>query len=100
MFDNAGACRREPSRLGQNLCYRSQNTTFRGPLNEQPAPSAHPARTRPVSRLAGRIARADGCSCLQDPTNCCYKFGPIVETSEHCNAFVYYYPKADNVTCV
>jgi hypothetical protein len=33
------------------------------------------------------------CSCLKDPVNCCYKFGPIVEVSEHCNAFVYYYPK-------
>lgn len=37
----------------------------------------------------------DGCSCLKDPVNCCYKFGGIVETSEHCNAFVYYYPKID-----
>jgi hypothetical protein len=31
--------------------------------------------------------------------DCCYTFGPIVEKNEHCNAFVYYYPKADNVTC-
>ena len=38
-------------------------------------------------------ACADGCSCLKDPVNCCYKFGGVVETSEHCNAFVYYYPK-------
>lgn len=31
-----------------------------------------------------------------DPNNkCCFKFGPKVETSEHCNAFVYYYPKGD-----
>ncbi len=46
-------------------------------------------------------ACADGCSCLQDPTNCCYKFGPVVETSEHCNSFVYYYPKLDktDITC-
>jgi hypothetical protein len=28
--------------------------------------------------------------------DCCYTFGPIVESSEHCNAFVYYYPKVDN----
>lgn len=40
-------------------------------------------------------ACADGCSCLKDPVNCCYGFGPVVETSEHCNAFVYYYPKLD-----
>lgn len=30
---------------------------------------------------------------------CCYTFGPIVEKNEHCNAFVYYYPKQDNVNC-
>lgn len=31
--------------------------------------------------------------------DCCYTFGPIVEQNEHCNAFIYYYPKADDVTC-
>ena len=31
--------------------------------------------------------------------DCCYAFGPIVEKNEHCNAFVYYYPKQDNVVC-
>ena len=31
--------------------------------------------------------------------DCCYTFGPIVEKNEHCNAFVYYYPKADDVFC-
>ena len=31
--------------------------------------------------------------------DCCYTFGPIVEKNEHCNAFVYYYPKADDITC-
>ena len=40
-----------------------------------------------------------GCAAVdaRDPmkaNDCCYTFGPIVETSEHCNAFVYYYPKA------
>jgi hypothetical protein len=25
--------------------------------------------------------------------DCCYTFGPVVETSEHCNVFLYYYPK-------
>jgi hypothetical protein len=39
-----------------------------------------------------------GCDAVnaRDTTHandCCYTFGPIVETSEHCNAFVYYYPK-------
>ena len=32
--------------------------------------------------------------------DCCYTFGPIVEKNEHCNAFVYYYPKQDNVVCM
>ncbi len=31
--------------------------------------------------------------------DCCYTFGPIVEKNEHCNVFVYYYPKQDNVAC-
>jgi hypothetical protein len=39
----------------------------------------------------------DGCG---DPSDvCCATFGPHVETQEHCNAFVYYYPKADDATC-
>jgi hypothetical protein len=34
---------------------------------------------------------ADACG---DPNQqCCFTFGPKVETNEHCNAFVYYYPK-------
>jgi hypothetical protein len=32
-------------------------------------------------------------------TDCCYTFGPQVDLNEHCNAFVYYYPKQDNVNC-
>ncbi|MEO8841299.1 MAG: hypothetical protein ABI591_03825 [Kofleriaceae bacterium] len=46
-----------------------------------------------------------GCDAVNaaDPmhaNDCCYTFGPKVETSEHCNAFVYYYPKADgDVAC-
>jgi hypothetical protein len=31
--------------------------------------------------------------------DCCYRFGGVVDTSEHCNAFVYYYPKQDDITC-
>jgi hypothetical protein len=31
--------------------------------------------------------------------DCCYRFGPQVDVNEHCNAFVYYYPKQDNVNC-
>jgi hypothetical protein len=35
----------------------------------------------------------------QMQNDCCYTFGPKVETSEHCNAFVYYYPKVNDVLC-
>jgi len=31
--------------------------------------------------------------------DCCYTFGGVVEENEHCNAFVYYYPKQDDVNC-
>ncbi len=31
--------------------------------------------------------------------DCCYTFGPQVDKNEHCNAFVYYYPKQDDVNC-
>jgi hypothetical protein len=38
---------------------------------------------------------------MTSPNNvdCCYTFGPQVDKNEHCNAFVYYYPKQDNVIC-
>jgi hypothetical protein len=48
-------------------------------------------------------AEAGGCEALDAydrekhpdaKPDCCYTFGPIVEKNEHCNAFVYYYPKA------
>lgn len=32
-------------------------------------------------------------------TDCCYTFGPVVDRNEHCNIFVYYYPKADDINC-
>ncbi|NVB81539.1 MAG: hypothetical protein HOV81_24305 [Kofleriaceae bacterium] len=46
-----------------------------------------------------------GCDAVnaRDPQHaddCCYTFGPTVETSEHCNVFLYYYPKVtESVTC-
>lgn len=46
-----------------------------------------------------------GCDALnaKDPQHaedCCYTFGPEVEANEHCNAFVYYWPRAaGNVFC-
>jgi hypothetical protein len=48
---------------------------------------------------------AGGCEAVdaRDPQHagdCCYTFGPTVESSEHCNLFVYYYPKVTGaVTC-
>lgn len=36
---------------------------------------------------------AKGSDCGDPVNGCCYTFGPLVETSEHCNAFVYYYPR-------
>ena len=46
-----------------------------------------------------------GCDVVdqRDPlhaNDCCYTFGPKVESSEHCNVFLYYYPSAaGGVTC-
>jgi hypothetical protein len=31
--------------------------------------------------------------------DCCYTFGPQEDVNEHCNAFIYYYPKQDSVSC-
>lgn len=47
---------------------------------------------------------AGGCAAVdeRDPLHagdCCYTFGPIVETSEHCNVFLYYWPKTADVNC-
>jgi Copper type II ascorbate-dependent monooxygenase, C-terminal domain len=33
-----------------------------------------------------------------NPT-CCFTFGGKVETQEHCNAFVYYWPKVTDISC-
>ena len=35
----------------------------------------------------------DPSACGDPNNNCCFTFGPHVDTQEHCNAFVYYYPK-------
>jgi hypothetical protein len=31
--------------------------------------------------------------------DCCYTFGPQVDENEHCNAFIYYYPKTQDLFC-
>lgn len=38
-------------------------------------------------------------SCGNADDGCCYTFGGKVETQEHCNAFVYFYPKTRDVGC-
>jgi hypothetical protein len=35
----------------------------------------------------------------EEALDCCYTFGGIVDRSEHCNIFAYYYPKTDDVNC-
>lgn len=52
------------------------------------------------------LAEVGGCAAVdardaQQAGDCCYTFGPLVETSEHCNAFIYYYPKIErtDITC-
>jgi hypothetical protein len=38
-------------------------------------------------------------ACGNADAGCCFTFGGKVETQEHCNIFVYYYPKARDVGC-
>jgi hypothetical protein len=47
------------------------------------------------------LAEVGGCAALDaadrlGANDCCYTFGPRVETSEHCNVFLYYYPKVES----
>lgn len=42
---------------------------------------------------------ADAGSCGNPDDSCCFTFGGKVETQEHCNAFVYYYPKVQDYSC-
>jgi hypothetical protein len=42
---------------------------------------------------------ADSSSCGNPMDSCCFTFGGKVETQEHCNAFVYYYPKVQDYSC-
>jgi hypothetical protein len=46
----------------------------------------------------------DGCDRVNaydrlQANDCCYTFGPRVESQEHCNVFLYYYPKTEDVFC-
>jgi hypothetical protein len=41
----------------------------------------------------------DANACCDSTKGCCCTFGGHVETQEHCNAFVYYYPKITDQTC-
>jgi hypothetical protein len=42
---------------------------------------------------------ADASSCGNPLDQCCFTFGGKVETQEHCNAFIYYYPKTSDYSC-
>jgi len=42
---------------------------------------------------------ADPSACGNPMDSCCFTFGGKVETQEHCNAFVYYYPKIQDYSC-
>jgi len=42
----------------------------------------------------------DPYTCGDLASGCCYEFGPTVETREHCNVFVYYYPKLLDFNCI
>ena len=58
----------------------------------------------PVPAAGGVLYRcefqAPSDACGNPDNGCCYTFGPKVEISEHCNAFVYYYPKVTtDITC-
>jgi hypothetical protein len=73
------------------------NTDWADPLMATGLAVAVPANGGVLYRCEFQAA-ADACG---DPSKgCCFTFGPRVETNEHCNAFVYYYPKATtDVTC-
>jgi hypothetical protein len=52
----------------------------------------------PPTDAAGGCAALDSYDKTKHPDStpdCCYDFGGIVEKNEHCNAFVYYWPKAE-----
>ena len=54
----------------------------------------------PLARLRRRLLVHQGAR-RQAAADCCYGFGGVVERSEHCNAFVYYYPElASDITCM
>ncbi len=42
---------------------------------------------------------ADASSCGNPDDSCCFTFGGKVESQEHCNAFIYYYPKMQDYSC-
>ncbi len=60
-------------------------------------PSAETAGVDTCSTLNAFDAKKHHTPASQQ--DCCYTFGPQVDLNEHCNAFVYYYPKQENVNC-
>jgi hypothetical protein len=50
-----------------------------------------------ISYTCAFNASPQDCGDLAD--GCCFSFGGKVEHQEHCNAFVYYYPKQTDINC-
>ncbi len=50
-----------------------------------------------IEYSCGFHAEADDCGNADD--ECCYTFGGSVDTQEHCNLFLYYYPKQVDFGC-
>lgn len=49
-------------------------------------------RWRPPTTSCERVNELDE----EQQNDCCYTFGPTVSTQEHCNVFLYYWPKQDS----
>jgi hypothetical protein len=67
-------------------------------LDQLPRAAASGGPATPWSEPAGGCAAVDALDPLH-AGDCCYTFGGTVETSEHCNVFLYYWPKTADVTC-
>ena len=89
-------------------------STFDAPKAPRPrrstrAPSGTTRRWQRISRDPGACRRGrfvllrlqrEGDQCGDPKNDCCFTFGGRVEYQEHCNAFVYYYPRnATDVNC-
>jgi hypothetical protein len=100
-----GLAPRAPSDDDTSLLY--ENTTWDDPPMKRGMDVIAPARggIRWTCEYQWRLPE-DGCEALdavdkENAKGCCYSFGPKVEVNEHCNVFVYYWPKknARDISC-